>query len=67
MVIHGENLTTVQHMLDHTSLQPTAIYARLNVEALAGALQRHADRLYRRPHAVRTRLYEAVSEAFSTH
>lgn len=48
MVIHGENLTTVQHMLDHSSLQPTAIYARLNVDALAKALQRHADRIYRR-------------------
>lgn len=67
MVIHGENLTTVQHMLDHASLQPTAIYARLNVEALAQALQRHADRLYRRPHALRTRLHEAAAEALTTH
>lgn len=45
MVIHGENLTTVQHVLDHASLQPTAIYARLNITALAHALQRHADRI----------------------
>jgi site-specific recombinase XerD len=44
MVIHGENLSTVQQMLDHASLQPTAIYARLNVDALAGALQANADR-----------------------
>lgn len=46
MVIHGENLSTVQHVLDHASLQPTAIYARLNIEALAQALQRHADRIH---------------------
>lgn len=44
LVIHGENLSTVQQMLDHTSLQPTAIYARLNVDALARALQANADR-----------------------
>ncbi len=44
MVIHGENLTVVQQMLDHASLQPTAIYARLNLTALARALQANADR-----------------------
>lgn len=44
--IHGENLQTVQHVLNHTSLQSTAVYARLNVQTVAGALQRHTDRLF---------------------
>lgn len=41
MIIHGENLTGVQQMLDHASLRPTAC---LNVSALARALQANADR-----------------------
>lgn len=45
MVIHGENLSVVQQMLDHSSLQQTAIYARLNTATLARALQAHADRI----------------------
>lgn len=44
--IHGENLQTVQHVLNHTSLQSTAVYARLNVQTVASALQRHTDRLF---------------------
>lgn len=44
--MHGENLQTVQHVLNHTSLQSTAVYARLNVQTVAGALQRHTDRLF---------------------
>ncbi|KXK02779.1 site-specific integrase [Nitrospirales bacterium NOB] len=47
MVINGENLSIVQQMLDHASLQPTAIYARLNVAPLARALQANADRFFR--------------------
>ena len=43
MAINGENLSTIQQMLDHTSLQPTAIYARLNVDVLARALQANVD------------------------
>lgn len=46
MAINGENLTTIQKMLDHSSLQATAIYARLDLVALDGALQRHADRIF---------------------
>lgn len=46
MAINGENLTTIQKMLDHSSLQATAIYARLNLDALDGALQRNADRFF---------------------
>ncbi len=44
--MNGENLTTIQKMLDHSSLQPTAIYARLDLETLEGALQRNADRFF---------------------
>ncbi|MDP1769138.1 MAG: site-specific integrase [Nitrospirota bacterium] len=46
LAINGENLTTIQKMLDHSSLQATAIYARLNLDALDGALQRNADRFF---------------------
>lgn len=46
MAINGENLSTIQKMLDHSSLQATAIYARLNLDALDGALQRNADRFF---------------------
>lgn len=46
LAIHGENLTTIQAMLDHSSLQATAIYARLNLSALDMALQRNADRFF---------------------
>lgn len=44
--MHGENLQTVQHVLDHSSLQSTSVYARLNLETVAGALERHTDRLF---------------------
>lgn len=46
LAINGENLTTIQKMLDHSSLQATSIYARLNIDALDGALQRNADRFF---------------------
>nr|WP_281719481.1 site-specific integrase [Nitrosomonas nitrosa] len=46
MVINGENLSVVQQMLDHSSLQQTAIYARLNTATLARALQAQADRIF---------------------
>jgi integrase len=46
MAINGENLSTIQKMLDHSSLQATAIYARLNLDALDDALQRNADRFF---------------------
>lgn len=46
LAINGENLTTIQKMLDHSSLQATAIYARLNLDALDGALQRNANRFF---------------------
>ena len=42
--IAGENLPVVQSMLNHHSLGPTAIYARLNVSAVDRALQAQADR-----------------------
>jgi len=44
LAIAGENLPTIQHVLNHRSLGPTAIYARLNTKAVDRALQRQADR-----------------------
>lgn len=35
-------------MLDHATLQPTASYARLNVETLARALQANADPFFQK-------------------
>lgn len=45
LAITGENLPTIQNVLNHRSLGPTSIYARLNVGAVDRALQRQADRL----------------------
>lgn len=39
MAINGANLSTIQHTLNHASLTPTAIYARLSVDAVDKALQ----------------------------
>ena len=44
LAIAGENLPTIQHVLNHRSLGPTAIYARLNTKAVDRALQQQADR-----------------------
>lgn len=43
--IAGENLPVVQSVLNHHSLGPTAVYARLNVSPVDRALQAQADRL----------------------
>jgi integrase len=45
LAISGENLPTIQNVLNHRSLIPTAIYARLNIKAVDRALQTQADRL----------------------
>jgi integrase len=45
LAISGENLPTIQNVLNHRSLNPTAIYARLNTKAVDRALQTQADRL----------------------
>ncbi len=42
--IYGENLPTIQNVLNHRSLGPTSVYARLNVQAVDRALQKQADR-----------------------
>lgn len=42
--IAGENLPTIQNVLNHRSLGPTSVYARLNVQAVDRALQAQADR-----------------------
>ncbi|MHC9062734.1 tyrosine-type recombinase/integrase [Nitrospira sp. CMX1] len=44
LAISGENLPTIQNVLNHRSLTPTAIYARLNTKAVDRALQAQADR-----------------------
>lgn len=43
--IEGENLPTIQNVLNHSSLTHTSIYARLNTKAVDRALQAQADRL----------------------
>ena len=45
LAIHGENLPRIQNVLNHRSLAPTSIYARLNTKAVDRALQAQADRL----------------------
>lgn len=42
--IAGENLQTVQHVLNHKSLTQTSVYAYLNTRAMDKALQAQADR-----------------------
>lgn len=44
LAMHGENLPTIQNVLNHRSLNPTSIYARLNTKAVDRALQAQADR-----------------------
>jgi integrase len=45
LAITGENLPTIQNVLNHRSLAPTSIYARINTKAVDRALQDQADRL----------------------
>lgn len=45
LAMEGENLPTIQAVLNHRSLTPTSIYARLNVKAVDRALQAQANRL----------------------
>jgi len=51
LAIDGENLPTIQNVLNHRSLTPTSIYARLNTKAVDRALQRQADRFLALQHA----------------
>jgi integrase len=46
LAMAGENLFTVQAVLNNASLQHTSIYARLNTKAVDRALQRQADRFF---------------------
>jgi integrase len=46
LVISGENLPTIQNILNHTSLAHTAICARFNTKVVDRALQAQANRLY---------------------
>jgi integrase len=43
LAIEGENLPTIQNVLNHRSLVHTSIYARLNTKAVDRALQAQAD------------------------
>jgi len=44
LAMNGENLPTIQNVLNHRSLAPTSIYARLNTKAVDRALQNQANR-----------------------
>ena len=44
LAISGANLPIIQSVLNHKSLGPTSVYARLNVQAVDRALQAQADR-----------------------
>ncbi|ULA61740.1 MAG: hypothetical protein LZF60_360087 [Nitrospira sp.] len=44
LAMQGENLPTIQSVLNHRSLAPTSIYARLNTKSVDRALQAQADR-----------------------
>ena len=46
---HNVNLSTVQHVLNHSSLQPTAIYARVHLSTLDANLQSMADQMQQVP------------------
>ena len=46
LAMSGENLPTIQSVLNHKSLAPISIYARLNTKATDRALQTQADRLW---------------------
>lgn len=45
MAMNGVNLSTIQRVLNHASLTPTAIYARLNLDTVDEALQRVAEKM----------------------
>lgn len=49
LTMHGENLKIVQSVLDHSSLLTTQIYARLDIETVRAALNRHAARVMTEP------------------
>lgn len=44
LAMSGENLSHIQNVLNHRSLTPTSIYARLNTKAVDRTLQAQADR-----------------------
>jgi len=41
----GENLSTIQHVLNHSSLQHKAVYARLDTSAVRDATTRNVARM----------------------
>ena len=47
LAMTGENLPTIQSVLNHRSLAHTSVYARLNTKVVDRALQAQADRLCR--------------------
>lgn len=46
LAMHGNNLSTIQKVLNHHSLAQTSIYARLEVAPVSQALQVQADRFF---------------------
>ena len=53
--IHGENMAVIgRGVLNHTSLQHTGIYARLNVDPVVKALEANSVRMLASPRAMGT-------------
>ena len=60
--MNGENLSTIQHVLGRSSLQHTAVYARLNTSAVQAATERNVSRMLgvSEPAAVRQPVHAPV-------
>ncbi len=43
--MNGENLYTIQHVLNHSSLQHTAVYAKLDLSTVQAATERNVLRM----------------------
>lgn len=54
LAMANENLTIIQNVLNHTSLQHTSRYARLQVDTVRDALQSHTERLLASSEELRT-------------
>jgi hypothetical protein len=53
LAINGENTVLIAQVLNHTSLQHTHIYARLNTAPVSRALSHHEDQVFEGKHTTR--------------